>query len=67
MKHPAEQIEQISKVIDVLAGLKPNGKSLMNFDAVCVIRKILGKQSAWDNLDDTTLFKRTLKKNGIVI
>ena len=69
MKHPTELVEIINKIldnVDVLPG-KSKGNSLINFDALHAIRHVLSRPSEWNSIGDATLFKRTLKKKGIVI
>ncbi|NBR06960.1 MAG: hypothetical protein EBT92_14480 [Planctomycetes bacterium] len=69
MKHPSELVETINKIldnVDMLPG-KGKGKSLINFDALHAIRHVLSRPSEWNSLSDNTVFKRTLKKKGVVI
>lgn len=69
MKHPAELVETINKILDAVDETPGSGKgkSLSNFDALHAIRHILGRKSSWNNIGDRTVFKRVLKKKGIVI
>ena len=72
-----EAVESRNKVKELLAIVdsipeSSKGKSLVNFDALVAIRKILGitpahKLSDWINLTDRTRLKRELKKNNFTI
>lgn len=69
MKHPAELVELINKILDTADSIPggTKGKSLTNFDALNAVRHILGRKSSWDSIGDNTVFKRSLKKNSVVI
>jgi hypothetical protein len=69
MKHPVELVETINKILDTAESI-PGGtkaKSLINFDALNAIRHVLGRDSSWNQIGDSTVFKRKLTKNGITI
>ena len=67
MKHPSEQVEIINQILNVVDDMKPKGTSLVNFDTLHAIRKILGRKSDWDDIGDKTLLKRKLKKNAVTV
>jgi hypothetical protein len=69
MKHPAKLVETINKILDTADSIPggTKGKSLINFDALMAIRHTLERKSSWAVIGDATVFKRTLKKKGIVI
>lgn len=69
MKHPSELVETINQILDAADSIPggTKGKSLTNFDALNAIRHILGRKSSWNEIGDATVFKRTLKKKGLVI
>ena len=64
-----ERLENIKSLITVVDGMSnsKNGKSLINYDSMMAIRKILGVNDSWNALSDNTLLKRTLKKANVII
>ena len=66
-----ESRDKVKKLLAIVDSLPESskGKSLVNYDALTAIRKILGVGSftEWTNLSDKTRFKRELKKNNFTI
>ena len=65
----AESYEKIKKLVSILDTMPDSkkGLSLLNYDALLAIRKVLDTNDAWDVLGDRTRFKRELKKNNFTI
>ena len=65
----AESYEKIKKLVSILDAMPDSkkGLSLLNYDALLAIRKVLATNNAWDALGDRTRFKRELKKNNFTI
>ena len=64
-----ESYEKIKKLVSILDTMPDSkkGLSLLNYDALLAIRKVLDTNNAWDVLGDRTRFKRELKKNNFTI
>ena len=64
-----ESLDKIKKLVSILDTMPDSkkGLSLLNYDALLAIRKVLDTNYAWDVLGDRTRFKRELKKNNFTI
>ena len=64
-----ESLDKIKKLVSILDTMPDSkkGLSLLNYDALLAIRKVLDTNDAWDVLGDRTRFKRELKKNNFTI
>ena len=64
-----ESLDKIKKLVSILDTMPDSkkGLSLLNYDALLAIRKVLDTNNAWDVLGDRTRFKRELKKNNFTI
>ena len=64
-----ESYEKIKKLVSILDTMPDSkkGNSLLNYDALLAIRKVLDTNDAWDVLGDRTRFKKELKKNNFTI
>ena len=64
-----ESYEKIKKLVSILDTMPDSkkGLSLLNYDALLAIRKVLDINNAWDVLGDRTRFKRELKNNNFTI
>ena len=73
-----ESYEKIKKLVSILDTMPDSkkGHSLLNYDALLAIRKVLDTNAAklsvgyaprWDTLSDRTRFKKELKKNNFTI
>ena len=64
-----ERYEKIKKLVSILDTMPDSkkGLSLLNYDTLLAIRKVLGTNNAWDVISDRTRFKRELKKNNFTI
>ena len=64
-----ESYEKIKKLVFILDTMPDSkkGLSLLNYDALLAIRKVLDTNNAWDVLGDRTRFKKELKKNNFTI
>ena len=64
-----ESLDKIKKLVSILDTMPDSkkGLSLLNYDALLAIRKVLDINNAWDVLGDRTRFKRELKKNNFTI
>ena len=64
-----ESCEKIKKLVFILDTMPDSkkGLSLLNYDALLAIRKVLDTNNAWDVLGDRTRFKKELKKNNFTI
>ena len=73
-----ERYEKIKKLVSILDTIPDSNKvkSLLNYDALLAIRKVLDTNAAklsvgyaprWDTLSDRTRFKKELKKNNFTI
>jgi hypothetical protein len=67
MKRPSEQIDHINNILNVVDTFPDKGKSLVNYDALQAIRKVLDRKNQWDILSEKTVLKRTLKKNLVTV
>lgn len=67
MKYPTTVVEKINTILNTVDMSNPKGNSVMNFDALHAIRKVLDRSTQWDNIGDNTVLKRKLKKNLVVI
>ena len=61
-----EKIKKLVSILDTMSDSK-KGKSLLNYDTLLAIRKVLDTNDAWDVLSDRTRFKKELKKNNFTI
>ena len=61
-----EKIKKLVSILDTMSDSK-KGKSLLNYDTLLAIRKVLDTNDAWDVLGDRTRFKKELKKNNFTI
>ena len=64
-----ESLDKIKKLVSILDTMPDSkkGKSLLNYDALLAIRKVLDTNDAWDVLGDRTRFKKELKKKNFTI
>ena len=64
-----ESLDKIKKLVSILDTMPDSkkGLSLLNYDALLAIRKVLDTNDAWDVLSDRTRFKKELKKNNFTI
>ena len=64
-----ESLDKIKKLVSILDTMHDSkkGKSLLNYDALLAIRKVLDTNDAWDVLGDRTRFKKELKKKNFTI
>ena len=64
-----ESYEKIKKLVSILDTMPDSkkGLSLLNYDTLLAIRKVLDTNDAWDVLSDRTRFKKELKKNNFTI
>ena len=65
-----ESCNKIKKLVSILDTIPDSkkGKSLLNYDALMAIRKVLDTNNTqWDVLSDRTRLKRELKKNNFTI
>ena len=64
-----ESLDKIKKLVSILDTMPDSkkGLSLLNYDALLAIRKVLDTNNAWDVLGDRTRFKKELKKNNFTI
>ena len=64
-----ESLDKIKKLVSILDTMPDSkkGLSLLNYDALLAIRKVLDTNNAWDVLSDRTRFKKELKKNNFTI
>ena len=64
-----ESLDKIKKLVSILDTMPDSkkGLSLLNYDALLAIRKVLDTNNAWDVLTDRTRFKKELKKNNFTI
>ena len=60
------KIKKLVSILDTMPASK-KGTSLLNYDALIAIRKVLDINNTWDVLSDRTRFKRKLKKNNFTI
>lgn len=67
MKRPSEQIDRINLILNVVDTFPNKSNSLVNYDALHAIRKVLDRKNQWDNLGEKTVLKRTLKKNLVTV
>ena len=64
-----ESLDKIKKLVSILDTMPDSkkGLSLLNYDTLLAIRKVLDTNDAWDVLSDRTRFKKELKKNNFTI
>lgn len=64
-----ENYNKIKKLVSILDTMHNSKKltSVLNYDVLIAIRKVLDTNDTWDVLSDRTRFKRELKKNNFTI
>ena len=68
IKEVVDNYEKIKQLIETHKELKVSVRSFCHIDFICALRAIVtGDRQPWDNLPESTRFKRKLKKKNITV